>query len=97
MRNPKNRYVGWLVLYEDLRTKIIRRFYRAPSEAEARQVVKRMNALRPDRLYWCEWWSTSSSLHDESGRDMLTLGSTACPGVATLENVRFSGDALISE
>lgn len=63
-RKGEVRYIGWVVCRSDLAGKD-RRHTNAPSEAEARQLVRRLNAQAgAGVLYWAEFWSTSSSLAD---------------------------------
>ena len=67
MRVNRNRYIGWLVLRSDLHALRDQRFARADSEAEAREMVARLNAQAGvGVLYWAEWWSTSSQLEPAS-------------------------------
>ena len=62
-RHRKYRYVGWMVCRSDLRGGTDRKFARAKTEADAREMVQRLNAQAgPEVLFWCEFWSTSSSL-----------------------------------
>ena len=62
---PSRKYIGWRVLWtagpDD---PIAHPFYKAKSEAEAREMVRRMNQRHPHRLYFAEWWSTSSMLNE---------------------------------
>jgi hypothetical protein len=73
MPRKGSKFIGWMVLCYDPATGLERKVYRAASEADARETVRRLNALvmagRTDPviaatlpLYWCEWWSTNSSL-----------------------------------
>jgi hypothetical protein len=63
-RKGEVRYTGWVVCKSDLAGKD-RRYAKAQSEAEARQLVRQLNAQAgPGVLFWCEVWQTSSSLAD---------------------------------
>lgn len=60
----RQRYIGWCVLAEDRETGRTRRVYRASSLDEAREMARELNQQFPARLYWAEYWSTSSFLND---------------------------------
>lgn len=54
--------VGWRVLYCVPGSEAACGFCWAADEAEGREMVRRLNAAGRGRLYWIEWWNTSSVL-----------------------------------
>lgn len=82
-RPGSRKYVGWMVICQDLTAPRDRKVYRAHSRQEAEEAVRTLNARAVREhglaapLYFCEWWSTSSSL--DGGQDARTL-EALCAG-----------------
>jgi hypothetical protein len=62
----RKRRVGWAVLYIELADRKDRWHCQAASEEQARRLAAELNRRHPGRLYWAEYWNTSSTFdHDQ--------------------------------
>jgi len=65
----KHRFIGWRVLVEDLHTGRCAAYRNCASEAEARELARTLNARgERRRLFWAEYWSTTSVFDVELAR-----------------------------
>lgn len=69
MRNPENRYIGWVVMRECRSDRKPRIFKKCPDEASAHHQAAEFNRHSPpDVLFFAEYWSTSSVVDVEAAK-----------------------------
>lgn len=62
--SSKTKKGPWRVMWSPVGGEQVYAFGWAATEEEGDRMAARMNAAYPERLYWCERWTTARSLNE---------------------------------